>query len=68
MCLLPLERALEKRLSIISKASDKKNPKENVVKEEKDEDSILTVSLFVIHANEWILDSNCSYHMCPNKD
>ena len=34
---------------------------------EKD-DSAFTVSLSASHFDKWILDSGCSYHMCPLKD
>ena len=28
----------------------------------------LTISLSVSQISEWILDSGCSYHMCPNRE
>ena len=28
----------------------------------------LTVSSMVCHSDEWILDSGCTYHMCPNRE
>lgn len=36
--------------------------------EDEDSDEALTISLTARHSNEWILDSNCSYQMCLNKD
>ncbi|CAN1822895.1 Retrovirus-related Pol polyprotein from transposon TNT 1-94, partial [Linum perenne] len=42
--------------------------KANVASEDdSDRDDALTVSLSVSHADEWILDSACSHHMCPDK-
>eukprot|EP00268_Persea_americana_P012188 TRINITY_DN15115_c1_g1_i1.p1 TRINITY_DN15115_c1_g1~~TRINITY_DN15115_c1_g1_i1.p1 ORF type:complete len:252 (+),score=38.81 TRINITY_DN15115_c1_g1_i1:1859-2614(+) len=28
----------------------------------------LTIALLVCHSDEWILDSGCTYHMCPNRE
>ena len=33
-----------------------------------DSDFTLVGSSFVFHSKEWILDSCCTYCMCPNKD
>ena len=35
-----------------------------------DEDSnfALTSSSFVCHLDEWIMDSSCTFHMCPKKE
>ncbi|CAN1285750.1 Retrovirus-related Pol polyprotein from transposon TNT 1-94, partial [Linum perenne] len=35
--------------------------------DDSDRDDALTVSLSVSHPDEWILDSACSHHMCPDK-
>ncbi|GAB2293014.1 hypothetical protein Dimus_038235 [Dionaea muscipula] len=39
----------------------------NVVKIEDEQEDCFTTSLSSNHSNEWIMDSECSYHMCPNK-
>jgi len=39
----------------------------NVERDEDEQDSAFMVSSPKNHSGEWILDSECSYHMCPNK-
>ena len=34
----------------------------------EDFESMLVVTLRVSSSSEWILDSGCSYHMCPNRN
>ncbi|PSS08126.1 Endonuclease [Actinidia chinensis var. chinensis] len=48
---------------------ESKEPKANIAHDavEKD-DTAFTVSLSASHSDEWILDSGCSYHMCPHRD
>ena len=36
-------------------------------KADNEEDSAFTVSSSENHSDRWILDSGCSYHMCPNR-
>ena len=46
---------------------DKKEEKVNVARDgDNSEGSAFTVSSYG-QSDEWILDSGCSYHMCPNK-
>lgn len=41
----------------------------NVAQNEEDDlELALTASSSTYHSEEWILDSGCSYHMCPNRD
>ncbi|KAM7477355.1 hypothetical protein LguiA_025568 [Lonicera macranthoides] len=46
------------------------NANTNAVTALKDEDfeSMLVVTSRVSSSSEWILDSGCSYHMCPNRE
>nr|TKS07772.1 hypothetical protein D5086_0000109800 [Populus alba] len=46
---------------------EKDEPTVNIVRDEDDRDSTFMVSPPENHCGEWILDSACSYHMCPNK-
>lgn len=39
----------------------------NVARDEDEQDSAFMVSSPENHSGEWVLDSACSYHMCPNK-
>ena len=36
--------------------------------DDTDTNNALTISLSVSQISEWILDSGCSYHMCPNRE
>ena len=36
-------------------------------KADEDEESAFSVSSSKTYSDKWILDSGCSYHMCPNK-
>ena len=36
--------------------------------DDTDTDNALMISLSVSQTSEWILDSRCSYHMCPNRE
>ena len=48
---------------------EEKGLKSNVVRDDDtDTYNALTISLSVSQTSEWILDSGCSYHMCPNKE
>ena len=35
---------------------------------DEDSDFALTSSSSVCHSNEWVLDSTCTFHMCPKKE
>jgi hypothetical protein len=47
---------------------EKDEPTMNVAQDEDKRDSAFMVSSPENHYGEWVLDSACSYHMCPNKD
>ena len=65
MCILSTERPLEERLPILKE----KGSKSNVIRDDDtDSDNVLAISLSVSQSSEWILDSECSYHMCPNRE
>ena len=68
MCLTPSKGYWKKDCPETSKVGDKKSSNANVVQEGNEDNLTLTVSLSITHADEWILDSGCSYHMCPNKN
>ncbi|KAH9679095.1 hypothetical protein KPL71_025975 [Citrus sinensis] len=38
-----------------------------VAEHDEESDFSLVGMTFICHSNEWILDSGCTYHMCPNK-
>ncbi|KAG2692926.1 hypothetical protein I3760_08G075400 [Carya illinoinensis] len=40
----------------------------NVVDRDDDSDFSLISSSSICHSDEWIMDSGCTYHMCPNRD
>jgi hypothetical protein len=46
---------------------EKDEPTVNGARDEDERDSAFMVSSLENHSGEWILDSACSYHMCPNK-
>jgi len=60
------KRALEERLSNQGQ-QEKDEPTVNVARDEDERDSTFMVSSPENHFGEWILDSACSYHICPNK-
>ena len=65
------EKGHMKRDCLKYKASEKKEGNEAaVVTEVASDDSgdVLAVTTYEYTANSWILDSGCSYHMCPNRD
>ena len=39
----------------------------NIVQKSEEEEAAFTVSLSDTYSDKWILDSGCSYHMCPNR-
>ena len=48
---------------------DTKNPTANVAaSDDEDSEFALSISPFGSSSQEWILDSGCSYHMCPNRE
>ena len=48
---------------------DDKNSNANVAHDcDEDSDFALTSSSFVCDSNEWVLDSTCTFHMCPKKE
>lgn len=47
---------------------NKNKPAANVAQNPEEEDAAFTVSLSDTYSDKWILDSGCSYHMCPNRD
>jgi len=46
---------------------EKDEPAMNVARDEDERDSAFMVSSPENHSGEWVLDSACSYHICPNK-
>lgn len=53
----------------ILKKNDNKNPTANVVHVIDDDTELAMIgSSLPHHSEEWILDSGCTYHMCPNRD
>jgi hypothetical protein len=46
---------------------NKDEPTVNVARDEEEQDSSFMVSSPENHSSEWVFDSGCSYHMCPNK-
>ena len=62
---MSIERPLEERLSDLKREGSKSNV---VRDDDTDTDDALTISLSASQTSEWILDSGCSYHMCPNRE
>ena len=68
MCLLSQKGALKKNCPKL-KNKDKDKSDANIGHDGDDDSEFnLTVSSLVCHSDEWILDSGCTYHMCPNKE
>ncbi|MBA0711683.1 hypothetical protein Golax_010838, partial [Gossypium laxum] len=40
----------------------------NLANESGNDSLLLSISDKFEHASEWIVDSVCSFHMCPNKE
>ena len=38
-----------------------------VAEHDEESDFSLVGMTLICHSDEWILDSGCTYHMCPNK-
>jgi hypothetical protein len=56
-----------KRNCPIKGNKEKDEPTVNVAQDEDERDFAFMVSSPENHYGEWVLDSTCSYHMCPNK-
>uniref|UniRef100_A0A5B7BZJ7 Putative copia LTR rider n=1 Tax=Davidia involucrata TaxID=16924 RepID=A0A5B7BZJ7_DAVIN len=50
------------------KDKGKKESNANIVHSDEEEESAFTVTSSGSYSDEWILDSGCSYHMCPHRD
>ena len=46
-----------------------KEKKENLKQWDDDDSNLAFLRLaFVAESDEWIMDSGCTYHMCPNRE